>query len=425
LAAAPDTIFAHSSGGPPAAIAVIRISGPAAHRAANALAGELPVARRAALRRLRNDAGDLLDEALLLRFDAPASATGEDMVELHCHGGRAVVAAVLAELAKIAGLRRADPGEFTRRALGNGRIDLTEAEGLADLLEAETEQQRKLALASATGGLRTQVENWREQVIGLSAQAEAAIDYVGDEDETAIDLAHLHSSVEALGKEWERWLEQPTTELLRQGIRVVIAGPPNAGKSTLLNALVGEQRAIVTEVAGTTRDVIEVPLALDGTPFVLVDTAGLRDTPDRVEQIGVALAAEQIAAADVLLWLGEPQDAPAHPCHLLLHGQADRRAAAPPGSLGVSAVTGRGLEELKEMLLTCATSMLPADRIALNLRQSDALEAAAEALWGVPNDLVLLAEALRVARIALDRLTGHSGVEDMLDQLFGRFCLGK
>src|SRR5260221_9716742 len=233
-----DTFFALSSGRPPAAISVIRISGLQAHAAAERIAGSLPDSRTAAVRDLRDPAsGELLDQAVVLRFDAPASSTGEDVVEFQCHGGRAVVDAVLAALAAIDGLRQAAPGEFTRRAFDNGRIDLTEAEGLADLIEAETESQRKAALALAEGGLRKQIGDWQERLLGLSAQAERAIDY--DEEDEAIDPALLRDC-DALVDELKRWLERPRIEPLKDGVRVVIAGPTNAGKSSLVNVIVGD-----------------------------------------------------------------------------------------------------------------------------------------------------------------------------------------
>jgi len=276
-----STIFALSSGRPPAAVAIVRTSGPRAHDAARLLT-RLPPSRHAALRTLRNpDDGRVIDEALVLRFNGPASSTGENVVEYQCHGGRAVVDALLAALGAIDGLREAEPGEFTRRAFTNGRIDLTEAEGLADLLEAETEAQRRAALALASGGLKRQIEQWQSRLVELSARAEAAIDYV-DEDEVAGGDERLWDDARELADELAEWLARPRIEPLRDGIRVVVAGSTNAGKSSLVNAIAESERAIVTEIPGTTRDTIEVPLAIDGVPFVLVDTAGLRDTDDRV-----------------------------------------------------------------------------------------------------------------------------------------------
>jgi tRNA modification GTPase len=424
-----DTIFALSSGLPPAAVAVIRSSGPAAFAACQAVAGRLPAARRATLMTLRAPPdGAVIDRALVLRFDGPDSATGENVVEYQCHGGRAVIDAVLAALDGISGMRLAEPGEFTRRAFANGRIDLTEAEGLADLLEAETERQRRAALLMAEGGLRRQIDDWRQRLVELSARAEAAIDYVGDEDETQTDEAVLAGEAQVLAGELAQWLAKPRAEPLKKGVRVVAAGPPNAGKSSLVNALAQSDRAIVTDIAGTTRDVIEVPLAIDGVPLLLVDTAGLRASEDAVEAIGVGRAEAQLRQADVLLWLGEPGDAPDQGRVIRVHAQADRpeRGEAPAGSIAVSAVTRQGLDELARGVLDEARQILPAEgAVALNRRQAAELEEARQALEHPGGDLVTLAEALRLARTAFDRLSGRAGMEDMLDALFGRFCLGK
>jgi tRNA modification GTPase len=422
-----DTIFALSSGRPPAAISVIRSSGPLAHEAGRRIAGELPGARAAAVRELRSPAtAELLDEALVLRFDSPASSTGEDVVEFQCHGGRAVVDAVLSALGAIDGLRLAEPGEFTRRAFENGRIDLTEAEGLADLIEAETESQRKAALALAEGGLRKQIDRWQEQVVALSAGAERAIDYA-DEGGSECD-PELSSDCGALALELEQWLARPRVEPLKDGVRVVVAGPPNAGKSSLLNAIAGQERAIVTDIPGTTRDHIEVPLSLGGIPVLLTDTAGLRETEDLVEAIGVTRSVALLESADVVLWLGAPGEAPEHPRLVEVHPKADLGGPVAQGSLAVSAITDEGLPALLRRVAELARSLLPAeDAIALNRRQARHIGEAAEAMRaaGAGTDVVLVAEELRQARSAFDRLTGRAGVEDVLDALFSRFCLGK
>ena len=423
-----DTIFALSSGRPPAAVSIIRISGPVAHEAGRRIAGSLPKPRMAAVRELRHpETGELLDEALVLPFAAPASSTGEDVVELHCHGGRAVVDSVLGGLAAIDGLRQAEPGEFTRRAFENGRIDLTEAEGLADLIEAETESQRKAALALAEGGLRKHIRLWQDRVLQLSAMAERAIDY--DEDDADVDPMIVDGCA-SLAAELHDWLAQPRVEALKDGVRVVVAGPPNAGKSSLINCLAGAERAIVTDVPGTTRDHIEVPLSVAGMPLLLVDTAGLRDTDDKVEAIGVARASAQVEVADVLLWLGKPTDAPSHPRLIRVHAQVDRedRRQVPNGSLPVSSVTNEGIAALLERIRDEAGTVLPNEgALALNRRQAAHIADAEIALRQATAsaDLVLFAEGFRDARVAFDRLTGKAGVEDVLDALFGRFCLGK
>jgi len=424
-----STIFALSSGRPPAAVAIVRTSGPRAHDAAR-LFTRLPPPRHAALRALRDPGdGHVIDEVLVLRFDAPESATGEDIVEYQCHGGRAVVDALLAALGSIEGLREAEPGEFTRRAFSNGRIDLTEAEGLADLLEAETEAQRRAALALASGGLKRQIEAWQARLVELSARAEAAIDYV-DEDEIADGDRGLGVDALALADELAEWLARPRIEPLRDGVRVVVAGPVNAGKSSLVNAIAESDRAIVTDVPGTTRDTIEVPLAIGGVPFVLVDTAGLRDTDDRVERIGIDRARGEFGGADILLWLGEPGAAPEHRRIITVHSKADRddRASAPDQSLAVSAMTRAGVSDLIARIIDVSMSLLPTeDALALNRRQAAALIGVERGLRDASqtSDLVLVADHLRSGRNGLDQLTGRAGVEDMLDALFGRFCLGK
>ena len=425
-----DTIYALSSGSPPAAIAVIRISGPQADAALQALGGRLPPPRRASLVELRQPAeGGMLDRALVLRFPGPQSATGEDVVELHLHGGRAMVSAVLAALKGVEGLREAGPGEFTRRAFENGRIDLAEAEGLADLLSAETESQRRAALAMAGGALGRLVSSWQEELIALSARIEATIDF-SDEGEVGEDLPDgWTEDVERLASSFAQALSRPAAERLRDGVRVAIAGPPNAGKSSLLNWLVGRQAAITSAIAGTTRDLIEAPTAIAGTPFVLVDTAGLRESTDPIEAAGVGLAQRALESADLVLWLGDPAAAPEPARTLVIASKADLRSEPMPGAqLEVSAETGEGMEALVAALVARARTLLPAEgEAALNARHRRLIAEAHRALAAAASscDHLIAAESLRNARQALDRITGRGGVDDLLDSLFGRFCIGK
>jgi len=422
----PDTIFALSSGAPPAAIAVIRISGPQADAALSALAGSLPKPRRARLAVLRRGE-DELDRALVQRFPGPHSATGEDIVELHLHGGRSVVAAVEAALAALPGLRRAEPGEFTRRAFANGRIDLAEAEGLADLLQAETESQRRAALALAGGALSRQIEAWRLRLLDLSAEVESAIDF-SDEGDVAALPPGFAAGLTELKDELAGWLERPAAERLKEGIRLVVAGPPNSGKSTLVNALSGRDVAITSEIAGTTRDLIEAPTALAGTPFLLVDTAGLRASGDRIEAIGVARAEASLEAADLILWLGDPDLAPDLARTILVHAKADLDAPDSRADLAVSAFTGAGMAGLIDQVLSRARALLPGEgEVALHRRHRAILQEVVDYLGEstVSADPVVQAELLRGARGLLDRITGRAGVEDVLDTLFARFCIGK
>lgn len=423
-----DTIFACSSGMPPAAIAVIRVSGPAAGLALHALAGRLPDPRRASMASLRDGAGDLLDRALVLWFPGPATATGEDLAELHCHGGRAVIAAVERALAALPGLRRAEAGEFTRRAFAHGRMDLAEAEGLGDLLSAETELQRQSAMAMADGGLSRQVRAWREQVLYLSAHVEAVLDF-SDEDDVS-GLGHSFAEqVAVFHVELSRWLAQPRAEALREGFKVVIAGPPNAGKSTLFNALVESDAAIITPIAGTTRDILMRPVALGGVPFQFLDTAGLRDNgADVVEAMGIERAQAAMAQADLVLWLGEEGQGPMGAWEIASRlDAADYRPKA-GARHSLSAMTGQGVDGLRVDLIATARACLPRPgAIALNARQHGLLSEAEEALAAIrpEGDLLLVAENLRLARHAFDRLLGGASTEDMLDALFGRFCIGK
>lgn len=426
-----DTIFAVSSGAPPAAIAIVRISGRLALDAVAALCGDVPAPRRAILRTLRDAAGDVLDHALILCFPGPRSATGEDLAELHLHGGRAVVRAVEATLALLPGLRAADAGEFTRRALLNGRLDLSEAEGLGDLLMAETEGQRRAAIRSAGGAVRRSAEAWTMRLLGIAARIEAELDH-GDEDDVAgtDPLPDLRMAAAALGRDIAAVATRPPVERLRDGLRVVLGGPPNAGKSTLFNALAEREAAIVSPIAGTTRDRIEVPVVRAGLAWLLIDTAGLADdTEDPIEAIGVARARDALAEADVLLWLGDDPP-PAHPCALWVHARADVEGRGPARGeqVSVSVRAGTGLDTLWKRMSDMAASLLPPpDLVALNTRQRGWCMAAAEALARASSlqDPLLFAEELRAARRALDAITGRAGVEDVLDALFGKFCIGK
>jgi tRNA modification GTPase len=406
-----DTIYALSSGSPPAAIAVVRISGPKAGAAMSALAGRLPEPRHASLGTLRDPAsGELLDRALLLWFPGPGTSTGEDLAELHLHGGRSVVTGVLGALGGSEGLRAAEPGEFTRRAFQNGHIDLAEAEGLADLLTAETQSQRRAALMLAGGALGRMVEEWQQRLLGLSAELEAVLDFSDEGDVEETLPAGWAEVLTSLTREMEAMLARPAAERLRDGIRVVIAGPPNAGKSKLLNALVGRDAAITSSIAGTTRDLVEAPTAIGGVPFLLVDTAGLRDSEDEIEAIGVARAQQSLAAADLVLWLGEPEDCPAAGA-VLVQPKADMTQESRRSDVIVSAKTGAGMDELVRLLIERGKALLPAEGdLALNGRHSAILReclSSLQAAAAAQNPLIA-SEELRVARAGLDRITGRA-----------------
>ena len=422
-AALRDTIYALSSGAPPAGVAIIRISGPRAADALVALGRRLPEPRVAAFRKLTID-GELLDNSVILWLPGPKSATGEDVGELHVHGGRAVIARALAALGAMVGLREALPGEFTRRSFENGALDLSEAEGLGDLLMAETEGQRRAALALMGGRLSRQVLAWQDRLLALAAQVEAALDFSDEEDVAPLPTGFV-GDVAAQRNEMAALLARPGAERLKDGVRVVIAGPPNAGKSSLLNALAEREAAIVTDVPGTTRDVVEVPVAIGGVAFLLTDTAGLRETDDKVETIGVERARASLAGADLVLWLGPPDEAPAGAVRV--HAKADLGPPRGDTDVATSVVTGDGLDALVSLLLERAKALLPTEgEVALNTRHRAAIAEAVAALDEATSpDLLIAAEALRSARAALDRVTGKAGVEDMLDALFGRFCIGK
>jgi tRNA modification GTPase len=449
LAMTPDrpTIFALSSGRLPAAIAVVRVSGAATRAALEMLIAKLPEPRRAALRKLRHpQTREVLDEALVLWFPGPNTETGEDMAELHLHGGRAVVAAVMDVLGIVPDLRPAEAGEFTRRAFENGRLDLTAVEGLADLVSAETEAQRAQAMRQFQGLLGGRAESWRARLIGALALVEARIDFSDEADVPEDLIGPALATARELRDEIEQTLrDEHRGERLREGLVVAIAGPPNAGKSSLLNRLARREAAIVSPYAGTTRDVIEVHLDLGGYPVTLLDTAGVRESDDPVEQEGVRRARERAAAADLVLWVEEAglsaermsQDNEAKK-EWFIQNKAD--LIYPDGEplenanrvFKISALTGLGMDQLVSALARYAADAFSAGEPALVTRQRhrDTLREAADAFGralalgaGAPEELV--AEELRLAARALGRLTGRVDVEDILDVIFRDFCIGK
>lgn len=391
--------------------------------------GALPPPRRAALRTLRDQGGRPLDRALVIVFPGPATATGDDLVELHCHGGRAVVNAIERALAAVPGCRMAGPGEFTRRALTAGRIDLAEAEGLADLLQAETEAQRVAALAAAEGMVSRQVGSWMATLAQLSARVEAELDHADEDDVAAADhsVTDIASQARVLGEEIGSTLAGPPIERLRDGLRVVIGGPPNSGKSTLLNLMTEREAAIVSPIAGTTRDKIEAGVTRAGAAYLLLDTAGLTTTDDPIEAVGVERATAAIEAADLLIWLGD--DPPPRDDALWVHSRADvaGREATPPGrALAVSEQDPASVHVLWELVDQRAAALMPrADALPLRERHRQLCMEAASMLLSPETDLILLGEQLRRAHHLLAAITGVDATEAMLDALFSRFCIGK
>jgi len=452
-----DTIFALSSGRLAAAIAVIRISGPQARQALLATCGRVPEPRRATFARLRDPASrEMIDEALVLWFAGPGSETGEDMVELQVHGGRAIVARVFAVLGQLAGFRMAEPGEFTRRAFENGRLDLTAVEGLADLINADTEAQRRQAFRQFKGVLGNRADTWRGRMIEAQALVEAGIDF-SDEGDVPGDLAvRAIEIIRPLASEI-RQAGAGQGERLREGLAVAIAGAPNVGKSTLLNRLARRDAAIVSPHAGTTRDVIEVQLDLGGFPVILRDTAGLREATDPVEQEGVRRAWSAVTEANLVLWvvdasrieaglsLAQQPTPGADTEHWIILNKSDLLA---PGAaealvsklaerfgvnplLTISATSGAGIDDLVQALAGFAERFFTAEPVLVTReRHRVALREAGQALDGAvrlgpQGGEELVAEQIRLATRALERLTGRIGVEDILDVIFRDFCIGK
>jgi tRNA modification GTPase len=440
-----QTIFALSSGRPPSAIALVRVSGPQAEKVVIALAGKLPSPRMATRALLRDVGQRPIDDAVVLWFPGPASATGEDVAEFHVHGGRAVLAALFAALSAFEDVRPAEPGEFTRRAFENGKLDLTEAEGLDDLIHADTDRQRRQALRQLTGLLGDRARDWRARIIEASALIEAGIDFSDEGDVPAELIAPALAKVKALLAEIEEVLAgQGRSERLRDGLVVAIAGPPNVGKSTLMNQLARREVAIVSPHAGTTRDVIEVQLDLDGYPVTVIDTAGIRETDDPVEQEGVRRARARAADADLVLWLSDsPQAAIDHDgiapiwkvrnkIDLEGAGRPLAEAVAPgQGSFQISASRGDGVPELIAALVDFTQHYFGGTEGGLisRTRQRKLLQETATSLRRsvavVGRGEELAAEELRLAAYSLGRLLGRVDVEDILDVIFREFCVGK
>jgi tRNA modification GTPase len=448
-----QTIFALSSGRPPAAISIVRVSGREARTALEALAGRVPQPRMATRVLLRDGHARPIDDAVVLWFPGPASATGEDVAEFHIHGGRAVLAALFAALSILENVRAAEPGEFTRRAFENGKLDLTEAEALDDLIHADTDRQRRQALRQLKGLLGDKARDWRARIIEASALIEAGIDFSDEGDVPAELIAPALATVQSLLREIQEVLAaQGRSERLRDGLTVAISGPPNVGKSTLINLLARREVAIVSPHAGTTRDVIEVQLDLDGYPVTMIDTAGIRSTDDPVEQEGVRRARSRAAEADLVLWVTDGAheggaseiDAGAetvwvvrNKIDLEVAEQGSRNGTKPKDSpvqnktFRISASRGDGISELVAALTNFVRDYFGAGEGGLigRERQRKLLRQTAEALERsmtvVGSGEELAAEELRAAAQALGRLLGRVDVEDILDVIFREFCIGK
>jgi tRNA modification GTPase len=441
-----QTIFALSSGRPPNAISVVRVSGVHAGAILNSLAGKIPLPRMATRALLREANQGPIDDAVVLWFPAPMSATGEDVAEFHVHGGRAVLAALFAALSSFENVRAAEPGEFTRRAFENGKLDLTEAEGLDDLIHADTDRQRRQALRQLKGLLGDRARSWRQQIIEASALIEAGIDFSDEGDVPAELIAPALAKIRILHDEIEEALAaQGRSERLRDGLVVAIAGPPNVGKSTLMNQLARREVAIVSPHAGTTRDVIEVQLDLDGYPVTVIDTAGIRATDDPVEQEGVRRARARAAEADLVLWLVEDDSheravegaAPVWTVRNKIDLDALNRHAAGLGRssgnprFAISAARGDGVQTLLAALVGFAQVYFGSDEGGLISRERqrtllrETLDSLHRSMNAAGQGEELVAEDLRVAAHSLGRLLGRVDVEDILDRIFRDFCVGK
>jgi tRNA modification GTPase len=431
----PDTIFALATARGRAGVSVIRISGPDAFYAAEIMSGLKVPLRKPVLRTLKNSLNEDLDEALVLGFSAPRSFTGEDVIELQCHGSIAVVTSILKTLSMIKGCRLADAGEFTRRALMNGRLDLAQVEGLGDLIDAETEAQQKQALSFMQGALSEKVEEWRRDLIRAVALIEATIDFA-DEDIPQDVTPEVTGLLNGVLKDLKRQVDGSfAAERIREGFEVAIVGPPNAGKSTLLNTLAGRDAAITSEIAGTTRDVIEVRMDLGGLPVTLLDTAGLRETDDAIESIGVSRAVERAKAADIRVFLNDSDANPNYGIHpneedLQVWTKSDTHGLR--DGLNISSLTGDGIEGLVSEISIILERKSSTAMVASRERHRVALSSAIIHLQE-GNSIItrgyslseLAAEEIHLGINSLNSLIGRVGVEDILDEIFSSFCLGK
>ena len=427
-----STIFAQATGAGRAGVAIVRISGPEAHSIAAKMAGQLPVSHTAAVRTLRDSAGEVLDQSMVLAFDGPHSFTGEDVVELHLHGSIAVIQAVLRELGNNSDARLAEPGEFTRRALENERLDLAQVEGLADLIDAETESQRKQAMRVLAGRIGEMVAQWRKDLIRAAALVEATIDFADEEVPQDVGpevQSLLNGVIDALRREVGG---THIAERVRDGFEVAIVGPPNAGKSTLLNALAGRDAAITSSVAGTTRDVVEVRMDLAGLPVTLLDTAGLREAEDEIEAIGVQRALDRAAKADLRVFLTTSDDQGMlvpDTDDLVFHAKGD---LFPAELRSVSGETGEGIPDLLAEVTDVLKSRSAEVSVATNERHRIAMERALghfEAAVSMVEDGLatqeIVAQEIRSGIGLLESLVGFVGLEDLLDEIFSSFCIGK
>jgi len=425
------TIFALATAQGKAGVAVVRISGPLAFVACARLCGSLPEPRKSAVRKVTSAEGALLDEALVLAFQAGHSFTGEDVVELQLHGSVAIVRAVLAELGAMDGLRMAEAGEFTKRALENDRLDLAQIEGLSDLIEAESEAQRKQAMRVFEGKLGEKAEAWRRDLIRAAALIEATIDFADEEVPVDVtpEVSELLETVRNSLKEEAEGAK--IAERIREGFEIAIVGAPNAGKSTLLNRLAGRDAAITSEYAGTTRDVIEVRMDLNGLPVTLLDTAGLRDTDDPVEGIGIDRAIERANKADLRVFLLSDQRLPLSPSgeDIVLRGKSDLSAG---DSSGISGKTGEGVSELVDLIAQILSERASGVKTAIRERHRISIEQGIQGIDAANRSLAhggefsdLAAEDLRAVVRSLDSLVGRVDVEHLLDEIFSSFCIGK